>query len=190
MPIPSLPKEMEQCLDHLVNLNITNTNITDLPNGGGVLRVGIRGILRAQAHSNSPCNHVKLILLCHSDNVKTVILSKLKPRFKLVPNQPLPEIDVFQWSFKPLFSRKDKLYFNTWLIGSQYSCHSIYPCFFTSGAIYVIEWDLATTADLREQIKPYVDLVIRYIPSANIAHSKLAPLSYGLWTSTLRSTLS
>ena len=167
MPIPFLPKEMEH-LDHLVDLYFTNTKITDLPNGGRVLRGGIRGIFKAQARSDKPCNHVKLILLCHTDIVKTMIMFRLKPHFKLVPNQSLPEIDVFQWSFKPLFSRKDKLYFNTWLIGSHYSCRSIYPCFFTPGALYVIVWDLTTTADLREQIKPYIDLLIRYVPSANI----------------------
>ena len=187
MPISSLPKEMEH-LDHLVNLNVSNANITDLPNGGGVLRGGIRGIFRARARSNKPCNHVKLMLLCHSDIVKTVMLSRLKPHFNTsqqLPNSPLPEIDVFQWSFKPLFTRKvfvsPKLYFNTWLIGSHYSCRSIYPCFFTPGALYVIVWDLTTTADLREQIKPYIDLLIRYVPSANILVIAVLPEQFEAW---------
>ena len=180
MPISFSSKEMEH-LDHLVNLNVSNIKITDLPNGGGVLRGGGRGIFRAQVHSNKPCNHVKLVVFCHSDNVKTVILSRLKSQFKLVSNQPLPEIDVFQWSFKPLFSRKDKLYFNTWLIGSQYCCRSIYPCFFTPGALYVIVWDLTTTADLREHIKPYIDLLIRYFPSANILVIAVLPVQFEAW---------
>ena len=189
MPISSLPKEMEH-LDHLVNLNVSNANITDLPNGGGVLRGGIRGIFRARARSNKPCNHVKLMLLCHSDIVKTVMLSRLKPHFnssQLVQNFPLPEIDVFQWSFKPLFTRKvfvsPKLYFHTWLIGSNYSCRSIFPCFFTPSALYVIVWDRTTTADLREQIKPYIDLLIRYVPSANILIIAVLPEQYEGWTS-------
>ena len=189
MPISSLPKEMEH-LDHLVNLNVSNANINDLPNGGGVLRGGIRGIFRARARSNKPCNHIKLMLLCHSDVVKTVMLSRLKPHFnssQLVPNYPLPEIDVFQWSFKPLFTRKvfvsPKLYFHTWLIGSNYSCRSIFPCFFTPSALYVIVWDRTTTADLREQIKPYIDLLIRYVPSANILIIAVMPEQYEGWNS-------
>ena len=187
MPISSLPKEMEH-LDHLVNLNVSNANINDLPNGGGVLRGGIRGIFRARARSNKPCNHVKLMLLCHSDIVKSVMLSRLKPHFNSshqLPNSPLPEIDVFQWNFKPLFTRKvfvsPKLYFNTWLVGSHYTCRSIYPCFFTPGALYVIVWDLTTAADLREQIKPYIDLLIRYVPSANILVIAVLPEQFEAW---------
>ena len=187
MPISALPKEMEY-LDHLVNLNVSNVNINDLPNGGGILRGGIRGIFRARARTNKPCNHVKLMLLCHSDTVKTVMLSRLKPHFNVSqfpPNQPLPEVDVFQWSFKPLFTRKvfvsPKLYFNTWLIGSHYSCRSIYPCFFTTSALYVIVWDLTITADLREQIKAYIDLLVRYVPSANVLVIAVLPEQYEGW---------
>ena len=187
LPISSLPKEMEH-LDNLVNLNVSNTKITNLPNG--VLQGGISGIFRAQARFNKPCNHVKLMLLCHSDIVKTVMLSRLKPHFnssQLAQNYPLPEIDVFQWSFKPFFTRKvfvsPKLYFHTWLIGSNFSCRSIFPCFFTPSALYVIVWDRTTTADLREQIKPYIDLLIRYVPSANILIIVVLPEQYEGWTS-------
>ena len=157
-------------LDHLVNLNVSNANINDLP------------------HSSKPCNHVKLMLLCHSDMVKTVMLSRLKPHFNLpqLPNQPLPEIDLFQWNFKPLFTRKvfvsPKLYFNTWLIGSHYSCRSIYPCFFTSRALYIIVWDLTITADLREQIKAYIDLLTRYVPAANVLVIAVLPEQYEGWS--------
>ena len=166
--ISSLPREMEH-LDHLINLNVSNTN---LPNGGGVLQgARIKGIFKAQVHSNKLCNHVKLMLLCTSDNVKNVMLSRLKPHFKLLPNQHVPEIDVFQWCFKPqylLSRKKDKLYFNTWLIGSHNFCRFIYPCFFTVGALYVIVWDLTTAADLEKQIKAYVDLLVQYVPSTNV----------------------
>ena len=185
MPISTLPREMEN-LDHLVNLNISNANISDLPNGGGVLRGGVRGIFRSRTRSNKSCNHVKLVLLCHSDIVKVIMLSRLKPHFnssQLVPNYPLPEIDVFRWSFKPIFSRKEKLYFHTWLMGSPYSCHSIYPCFFTSSALFVIVWDLTITADLREQIKPYIDFLIRYVSSANILIIAVMPEQYKGWAS-------
>ena len=175
MPISALPKEMER-LNHLVNLNISNVNIPNLPNGGG--------IFTAQAYTNKPCNHVKLMLLCHTDTVKAVMLSRLKPHFNVSqfpPNQPLPEVDVFQWSFKPLFTFKSKLYFNTWLIGSHYSCRSIYPCFFTTSALYVIVWDLTITADLREQIKAYIDLLVRYVPSANVLVIAVLPEQYEGW---------
>ena len=173
MPILSLPKEMEN-LENLVNLNVTNTK----------LRGGIRGISRAHALSSKPCNLIKLILLCHTDVVKVLMLSKLKSHFKtsqLASNKPFPEMDVFQWSFKPLLSRKDKLCFNTWLFGSHYSCRSIYPCFFTSGALYVIVWDLTTTADLREQIKPYIDLLICYVSSPNILVIAVLPEQFETW---------
>ena len=182
MPISSVPKEMEM-LDHLVNLNISNTKIANLPSGGGVIQGGVRGIFRGQARSNKPCNHVKLVLLCHSDVAKSVLLSLLKPQFSFSPSAQLPEVSVFQWSFKPFFSRKDKLYFNTWLIGSHYSCRSIFPCFFTPSALYVIVWDRTTTADLKEQIKPYIDLLIRYVPSANILIMAVLPEQYEGWTS-------
>ena len=166
--ISSLPREIER-LDHLITLNVSNTN---LPNGGGVLQgARIKRIFKAQVRSNKPCNHVKLMVLCTSESVKNAILSRLKPHFKLLPNQHqhLPEMDVFQWSFKPLLSRKkDKLYFNTWLIGSHNSCRFIYPCFFTPDSLYVIVWDLTTTADLEKQIKAYIDLLIRYVPSTNV----------------------
>ena len=170
MPISSLPKEMEN-LDDLVTLNVSNTDISDLPNGGGILHGGISGVFTAQACSTKPCNRVKLILLCHSDLVKTMMLSRLKPHFNLsqFPNQSLPDIDTFQWNFKPTFTRKVlKLYFNTWLTGSYYSCQSISPCLFTSRALYVIVWDLTITADLSEEIKANVDLMTRYIPTANV----------------------
>ena len=184
MPISSLPKEMEN-LDHLVNLNVSNANINDLPNGGGVLRGGIRGIFRARARLNKPCNNVKLLLLCQTDTVKTMMLSSLKSNFSSsqLSNQPLPEVDLFQWNFKSLFARKaPKLYFNTWLIGSNYSCQSIYPCFFTQGALYVIAWNLTITTDLREQIKAYTDLLTRYVPTANVLVIAVLPEQYEGWS--------
>ena len=149
MPISNLPKEIDN-LNNLDYLDVSDMNISNLP----------------PVRTNKPCNHVKLMLLCHSDTVKTAMLSRLKPDLQFSLNQTLPDIDIFQWKFKPLF--KDKLYFNTWLIGSDYSCRSIYPCFFTTSALYVIVWDLTVSDDLNEQVKVYVDLLVRYVPSANI----------------------
>ena len=46
------------------------------------------------------------------------------------------------------------------------TCRSIFPCFFTPSALYIIMWDRTNTADLREQIKPYIDLLTHYVSSA------------------------
>ena len=180
MPITSLPKEMEN-LEHLVNLNVTNANISDLP-GGGILRGGIRGIFRARARSNKPCNYVKLIVLCHSDNAKMMMYSRLKHSgVTAVPN----DMETFQWSYRPIFTKKffnnQRLYFNTWLIGSTSNASSIYPCFFTSSALYVIVWDMTKTGEMREQIKLYVDLISRYIPVANILVIAILPEPFETW---------
>ncbi len=166
MPVSSWPKEMEN-LDKLVNLNVTSTNISDLAGRGGILRGGLKGVFKAKGRSSKPCNYIKLILLCHSTNVKKVMLSRLKPHF--LPQDALPEMEVFQWTYRPLFTfRTPKLHFNTWLVGSSYEVSSLYPCLFTPAALNVIVWDVTKTADMREQIKVYVDLLVRYIPHANI----------------------
>ena len=96
MLISSFSKQKEHPSTTVSNI----INITNLPNGGvlcGYAQIG--GILRPQFHSTKPCNHVKLVLLCHSDIVKIMMLSELKPHFnhsQLLPNQALPEIDLFQ----------------------------------------------------------------------------------------------
>ena len=166
MPVSSWPKEMEN-LDKLVNLNVTSTNISDLAGRGGILRGGLKGVFKAKGRSSKPCNYIKLILLCHSTKVKRVMLARLKPHF--LPQGDLPEMEVFQWSYRPLFTfRTPKLHFNTWVVGSALEVSALYPCLFTAAALNVIVWDLTKTADMREQIKVYVDLLVRYIPHANI----------------------
>ena len=182
MPITSLPKDMEN-LEHLVNLNVSNANISDLP-GGGVLRGAIKGIFKARARSNKPCNYIKLVVLCHSDTAKALMYSKLKQN--IVNASLLHEIEVFQWSYRPLFTKAklfstQKLHFNTWLIGSTYDYCSIYPCFFTTSALYVIVWDMTRTGEMREQIKPYVDLLARYVATANILVICILPEPYEAW---------
>ena len=182
MPITSLPKEMEN-LEHLVNLNVSNANISDLP-GGGILRGAIKGIFKARARSNKPSNYVKLVILCHSDVAKALMYSKLKQNV-LNPSL-LHEIEVFQWSYRPLFTKAklfstQKLHFNTWLIGSSYDYCSIYPCFFTSSALYVVVWDMTRTGEMREQIKPYIDLLARYVTMANVLVICILPEPYETW---------
>ena len=183
--ITSFPPEMQH-LDHLVNLNVSNANINDLPGGGSILRGAVKGIFRARARSSRTSNYVKLVLLCNTDRVKTAMLSRLKPHF--TSSEPLPEFDQFQWSYRPLFTRKlfgsHKLHFNTWLLGSSYEYNSIYPCFFTPGALYVLVWDVTKSADMREQIKVYIDLLVRYVPTSNVLIINILPDGYEGWIET------
>lgn len=178
--ITSFPPEMQH-LDHLVNLNVSNANINDLPGGGGVLRGAIKGIFKARARSSKPSSYIKLVLICNTDRVKSAMLSRLKLHF--THSDPLPEFDQFQWSYRPLFTRKlfgtHKLHFNTWLLGSSYEYNSIYPCFFTTGALYVLVWDITNRAvDMREQIKVYVDSLVRYAPTSNVLIISILPEGY------------
>ncbi len=182
MPINSLPKEMEN-LDHLVNLNVSNANITDLP-AGGVLRGAIKGVFKARARSNKPCNYAKVVVLCHSDRSKAMMYSRLKQNTAKPAH--LPEFDIFQWSYRPIFTKAkffstQKIVFNTWVIGGVYEHSCIYPCFFTANALYVIGFDVSPTADMREQIKVYIDLLSRYVPKANICIIGVLSDSFESW---------
>ena len=172
-PITTLPSEMQH-LDHLVNLNASNVHINDLPGGGGVLRGYIKGVFKARARTSKVSPYIKLMLLCNSDRVKSAVLSRLKPHFS--HSEQLPEFEQFQWSYRPFFTRT-KLLFNTWLLGSMYEYNSIYPCFFTSGALYVLVWD-TTVADIREEIKVYLDSLIQYAPAANVFIINVIPEGY------------
>lgn len=192
MPITSWPKEMEN-LDKLVNLNVSHTSIADLPRGDGIIRGGLRGVLKARARSSKPCNYIKLILLCHSDYVKSIMLSRLKPHYSVYEKS---DIDIFQWSYRPLFTRSKpffggtKLHFNTWLVGSTYECSSLYPCLFTPSAMNVIVWDLTKTADMREQMKVYIDILVRHVPQANILVFVVIPDSFEAVAETTSESLS
>ena len=176
MTISSFPKEMEN-LDKLVNLNVSNANIKDLP-GGGVLPSKIRGFFKARARSSKPCNVVKLVVLCQSDIAKGLMYSRLKSASGSSPN--IPDMGVFQWNYRPLLKRL-KLYFNTWLLGSSRDYSAIYPCFFSGSALYLIVWDMTRTGELREQIKPYVDLLARYVSKANIIVMVILPEPFEAW---------
>jgi len=95
------------------------------------------------------------------------------------------EFLTFQWSYRPIFTKKlfsnQKLYFNTWLIGGAYKVSSIYSCFFTSSAFYVIVWDMTRTGEMREQIKLYIDLIARYVPTANVLVIAILPEPFDTW---------
>lgn len=173
-PIKSLPKEMENLQElKKVTIIISNTNITNPKKSIGKLHREMRGKTKVLGHSSKPYSHIKLVILCYSEKIKKIVLSELKGNFNL----PLPEIDVFQWSSSKYFSNL-KFQFNTWMLASPYSCRSIYPCFFTSEALYVIEWNL--TVDLKIKIfRAYIDLLMRYIPLANIFVIAVLPEKIG-----------
>ena len=176
MSISSLPKEMEN-LEKLVNLNVSNANIKDIP-GGGVLPSKIRGFFKARARSSKPCNYVKVVILCQSDIAKSVMYSRL--RGASTTTTSIPDIGIFQWNYRPLLKRL-KLHFNTWVLGSSTDYSPIYPCFFSSSALYLIIWDMTRTGEMREQIKPYVDLLARYVPTANILVMVILPEPFEAW---------
>ena len=175
MAISSLPKEMEN-LEKLVNLNVTNANIKDMP-GGGILPSKLRGFFKARARSSKPCNYVKVVILCQSDIAKSVMYSRLRGAGS---STLIPDIGIFQWSYRPLLKRL-KLHFNTWVLGSSTDYSPIFPCFFSPSALYLIIWDMTRTGEMREQIKPYVDLLARYVPSANVLVMVILPEPFEAW---------
>ena len=168
MPISSLPKEMEN-LDKLVNLNVTKTNIKGLLGGG---------FFKARARSSKPCNFVKVVILCQSDNAKEMMTSRL--RGAGTSTTSIPDIGIFQWSYRPLLKHL-KLHFNAWLLGSSTDSSAMYPCFFSPSALYLIVWDMTRTGEMREQIKLYVDLLSRYVPNANILVMVILPEPFEAW---------
>jgi serine/threonine protein kinase len=172
MPISALPKEMEN-LEKLVNLNVTNANIKDLP----VLPGKVRGFFKARARSSKPCNYVKVVILCQSDVAKSVMYSRLRGAGS---STFIPDIGIFQWSYRPLLKRL-KLHFNTWVLGSSTDYSPIFPCFFSPCALYLIIWDMTRTGEMREQIKLYVDLLARYVPAANILVMVILPEPFEAW---------
>ena len=175
MPISSLPKEMD--LEKLVNLNVTNTNIKDLP---------VHGFFKAQTRSSKPCNYVKVVIVCQSDMAKSVMYSRLGGAGL---STSIPDVGIFQWSYKPKLKRL-KLYFNTWVLGSSTDYSPILPCFFSPCALYLVIWDMTRTGEMREQIKPYVDLLARYVPGANILIVAILPEPFKKWTEALSENLS
>ena len=117
-------------------------------------------VFRARARSSKPCHYVKLVVLCHSNKAKGAVFHKLKQ-----PTQgqivDLPDIVTFQWSYRPLIKlfNAQKLHFNTWLLGSLAEHRAVYPCIFTSSALYSVVLDANNPmAEMREQVKPYLDV--------------------------------
>lgn len=170
MPISSLPREME-LLEHLANLNVANCSINDLPHGVNMRNVGPRGIFKARARSSKACNYIKLVVLCNSNAGKLVMYSRLR-QSSTPPSLPLPDMEVFQWTHRPFLTRKLfaslKLVFNTWIVGVEQECCSLYPSLYTANALYVLVWDVTRALDMKDLLRPYVDGIYRHNPTANV----------------------
>ena len=181
MPITSLPSEME-FLDKLANLNVTNCNISDLPQGNVPFGPrSIRALIRSRARSNKSCNYIKLVVLCNSSIGKTVMYSRLRQTIS-PPGSHLPDMEMFQWSHRPFkFFGLQKLIFNTWMIGVQRDFRFLYHCLYTPSALYALVWDMTRTGDMREQLKPYIDGICRRLPNANVMVIIILPEPFDHW---------
>ena len=164
--IASLPEEMKD-LEHLVNLVGLSPHITELPGGH---KIGLVGLFKARARSSKPCYHVKLVVLCHSESSKVMIYNHLKYGNALSTTSPA-SIELFHWTYRQrlsFISGVPKIQFSTWLLGSGHNCMCVYPCVFTSSALYLLVWDTTQTGDIREQLKPYLNQLACHVPFANI----------------------
>lgn len=169
--IASLPEEMKD-LEHLVNLAGLSPHITDLPGGHRIGGQALVGLFKARARSSKPCYHVKLVVLCHSESSKVMIFNYLKYGNAQSISSPA-SIELFHWTYRQKFigfipSGVPKIQFSTWLLGSGHNCMCVYPCVFTSSALYLLVWDTTQTGDLREQLKPYLNQLACHVPFANI----------------------
>lgn len=168
--ITSLPEEMKD-LEHLVNLAGLGPHITELPGGNKLGGQSLSGFFKAKARSNKPCYHIKLVALCHSESSKMMLFSHLKYGNAQLASSPA-SIELFRWTYRQrlsLFgSGAPKTHFSTWLLGSGHNCMCVYPCIFTSSALYLLVWDNTQTGSLQEQLKPYLNQLSCHVPCANI----------------------
>ena len=188
MPITSLPREMEY-LDKLANLNVTNCNINDIP--GSNLQFGaraIRALIKSRGRSSRPCNLIKMVVLCNSSVAMTMMYSRLRQTTS-PPSLHLHDMEVFQWSYRPIKFFSQKLIFNTWMMGVQKEFKGIYQCFYTPSALYTLVWDMTRTGDMTEQLKPYIDGIHYRYPNANITIIVILPDPVDQWADTNTSGL-
>lgn len=179
MPISSLPKEMDM-LEKLANLNVTDCNISDFPTGAVSGSKLARAFVKSRTRSSKPCNVVKVIVLSNSSVGKVVLFSRLR-QILCPPGSHLPEMEFFQWNYRPFkFFGIQKLVFNTWMVGVQGEYRSLYPCLYTSNALYVLVWDLTKTGDI-QHLKPYVDSISQKFPTANILVVAILPEPFDMW---------
>lgn len=169
--ISNLPKEMGQ-LPNLVTLNLNEAQISDFPSM--LLRGGISGHFRARARASKPCSNIRVVVLGNSEHGREYLYQRLKHSGGSGLFQSLEKVDMISWHFKPLFNKgkfigNQKLYFNMWLFPGSPQIYPLYPCFFTSSALYLLFYDLDSIIGLREHLRPMLMQLMRYCPGANIA---------------------
>lgn len=185
MPITSLPREMED-LEKLANLNVTNCDISgQAPQFGSR---AIRAFIKSRGRSSRPCNHIKMIVLCNSSIGMTVLYSRLRQTVS-PPGLHLHDMEMFQWSYRPIKFFSQKLIFNTWMMGVQKEYKALYQCFYTPSALYTLVWDMTRTGDMTEQLKPYIDGIHYRFPTANILIVIILPEPVDQWAETNTSGL-
>ena len=169
--ITNLPKEMGQ-LPNLVTLNLNEVQVLDFP--AMLLRGGISGRFRAQARANKPCSNIRIVVLGSSDHGREYLYQRLKHSGGTGFFQNAEKVEMLSWHFKPLFNKgkfigNQKLYFNMWLLPGSQQIYPLYPCFFTSSALYLLFYDLDSVSGLREHLRPMLMQLVRYSPGANVA---------------------
>ena len=169
--ISQLPKEMGQ-LPNLVTLNLNDLHIEDFPSA--VLRGGISGHFRARARTSKPCSHIRVVVLGNSEHGREYLCQKLPHASGSNVNQQSDRVESISWHFKPLFNKgrfigNQKLFFNMWLLPGGQQFYPLYPCFFTSSALYLLFWDLNSISGLREHLRPLLTQLVHYVPGANVA---------------------
>lgn len=169
--ITNLPKEMGQ-LPNLVTLNLNEAQISDFP--AMLLRGGISGHFRARARANKPCSNIRVVVLGNSDRGREYLYQRLRHSSGSSSFQNSDRVEMISWHFKPLFNKgkfigNQKLYFNMWLLPGGQQIYPLYPCFFTSSALYLLFWDLDSVSGLREHLRPFLMQLLRYHPNANVA---------------------
>lgn len=170
--ISQLPKEMGQ-LPNLVTLNLNEVQISDFPSM--LLRGGISGHFRARARASKPCSNIRIVVLGNSERGRDYLYQRLKHSAGSGPFQrSVEKVEMISWHFKPLFNKgkfigNQKLYFNMWLLPGNLQVYPLYPCFFTSSALYLLFYDLDSIIGLRENLRPMLMQLMRYCPGANIA---------------------
>lgn len=169
--ITNLPKEMGQ-LPNLVTLNLNEAQIFDFP--AMLLRGGISGHFRARARANKPCSNVRVVVLGNSEHGREYLLQRLRHSGGSNLFQNSEKVEMISWHFKPLFNKgkfigNQKLFFNMWLLPGSQQIYPLYPCFFTSSALYLLFYDLEGISGLKEHLRPMLMQLLRYCPNANIA---------------------
>ena len=169
--ITNLPKEMGQ-LPNLVTLNLNEMQVLDFP--AMLLRGGISGHFRARARTSKPCSNIRVVVLGSSDHGREYLYQRLKHSGGATFMQNAERVEMISWHFKPLFNKgkfigNQKLYFNMWLLPGSRQVYPLYPCFFTSSALYLLLYDIDSLSGLRELLRPMLMQLLRYCPEANVA---------------------